>query len=129
MSAGAAGGWETLAGRRSSVARGGGGRVAVGLTVVLVSPAVTAISGLIMVLLFFSELQYYLTKEVSTADGAGLAPGAASRSRRATLQSGRSALALAPGGPRPWAAQPAASPPRRPAVRGIFLCPDRGGER
>lgn len=47
--------------------------------------AVTAVSGLIMVLLFFSELQYYLTKEVSTA--AGVLP-------HSPLQGGRCLLAL-----------------------------------
>lgn len=43
------------------------------MTAALVSPAVTAVSGLIVALLFFSELQYYLTKEVS-GGGGGLAP-------------------------------------------------------
>lgn len=120
-----------MAGWRSLETRGGGGRVAAGLTVVLVSPAVTAVSGLIMVLLFFSELQYYLTKEVSTADGADTAPVP------------RCCLRLAPGSPSGWPERPCPCPrraaplgcpgssfaPHRPAVRVIFLCPVRSPRR
>lgn len=66
--------------RGSAAGRGdvGGGRrlgAVAGLTAALVSLAVTAVSGLIVALLFFSELQYYLTKEVSIGDGWGPSPG------------------------------------------------------
>lgn len=57
--------WRRRAGGRGGAGADGASRV----------PAVTVVSGLIMVLLFFSELQYYLTKEVSGGEGGERAPG------------------------------------------------------
>lgn len=59
---------ERASGRAGAAGGAGGGAGADGASRV---PAVTVVSGLIMVLLFFSELQYYLTKEVSGGERAG----------------------------------------------------------
>ena len=95
-------------------------RSAAGLTAVLVSPAVTVVSGLIMVVLFFSELQYYLTKEVSSGGG-----GRASR--RVWLVPAvprrRGGLAAAvPRSPAPPAGRPGSSFTRRGSAGG-FVSP------
>lgn len=58
-------------GERAGGGGGRGGRGGAGADGPSRVPAVTVVSGLIMVLLFFSELQYYLTKEVSGGSRGG----------------------------------------------------------
>ena len=108
-----------------------------GLRAVLVSPAVTVVSGLLMVLLFFSELQYYLPKEGSSGGGGGAAapccllPAVPRRRGGPAARGGLPCLRTPaepppPPPPPPPPGCPRSSFPRRRWVWGFFFPPAGG---
>ncbi|KAM6194552.1 uncharacterized protein WM294_010411 isoform 1-T1 [Sarcoramphus papa] len=96
---------------------------------------VTVVSGLIMVLLFFSELQYYLPKEVRSGGGGGAAapccllPAVPRRRGGPAARGGLPCLrtpAEPPPPPPPPPGCPRSSFPRRRWVWGFFFPPAGG---